>query len=89
MDTRIKLMIDANYDYKRYLRANSYWYKTLNRNPDMIDVFINEVKEKYKLRRVDKINNLIDKIDMVSKFINVLRWYFDRLCIWDNRWNRK
>ena len=73
MDTRIKLMIDANPDYKRYLRTNSYWYKTLNRNPDMIDVFINEVKDKYKLRASDKINDLIDKIDMVSKFINVLR----------------
>ena len=32
-----------------------------------------EVKEKYKLRTTDKINNLIDKIDMVSKLINVLR----------------
>lgn len=73
MDTRIKILIDTNSDYKRYLRSNSYWYKTLNRNPDMVDVFINEVKEKYKLRTTDKINNLIDKIDMISKFINVLR----------------
>ena len=43
------------------------------RNPEMIDTFISEVKEKYKLRTSDKINDLIDKIDMVSKFINVLR----------------
>lgn len=73
MDTRIKIMIDSNPDYKRYLRSNSYWYKTLNRKPEMIDTFISEVKEKYKLRTSDKINDLIDKIDMVSKFINVLR----------------
>lgn len=73
MDTRIKILIDTNPDYKRYLRSNSYWYKTLNRNPEMIDEFINEVKEKYKLRTSDKINNLIDKIDMLSRFMKVLR----------------
>lgn len=73
MDTRIKILLDSNPDYKKYIRSNSYWYKTLNRNPEMVDVFINEVKEKYKLRTTDKLNNIIDKIDMVSKFINVLR----------------
>ena len=39
----------------------------------MIDEFIKEVKEKYKLRTSDKINNVMDKIQMVSKFIDVLR----------------
>lgn len=73
MDTRIKLIIDSNPNYKRYLRSNSYWYKTLNRNPQMVDSFVKEVKEKYKLRTQDKINNIMDKIDMLSKFINVLR----------------
>ncbi len=66
-------MLDSNPEYKRYLRSNSYWYKTLNRNPEMINNFIDEVKEKYKLRTSDKLSDLIDKIDMVSKFINVLR----------------
>ena len=74
MDTKIKIIIDSNPDYKRYLRTNSYWYKILNRNPFLIDDFIREVKEKYKLRTTDKINDIMDKIDMVSKFINVLRW---------------
>ncbi len=73
MDTKIKLIIDSNPNYKRYLRSNSYWYKTLNRNPQMVYSFIKEVKEKYKLRTQDKINNIMDKIDMLSKFINVLR----------------
>ena len=73
MDTKIKLMIDSNPNYKNYLRSNSYWYKILNRNPDMFNNFVNEVKEKYKLRTSDKINDVIDKIDMISKFIDVLR----------------
>ena len=78
MDTKIKIIIDSNPDYKRYLRTNSYWYKILNRNPFLIDDFIREVKEKYKLRTTDKINDIMNKIDMVSKFINVLRWYYGR-----------
>lgn len=73
MNIKIKLFLDSNPDYKRYLRENSYWYKTLIRDPKMIDVLVEEVKDKYKLRTTDKINNIIDKIDMVSKFINVLR----------------
>ena len=73
MDTKIKILLDSNPNYKTYLRSNSYWYKNLNRNPDVIDIFINEVKEKYKLRTSDRINDFFDKIDMVSKFINILR----------------
>ena len=73
METRVKVILDSNNMYKTYLRSNSYWYKTLNRNPEAIDVFINEVKEKYKLTTQDKINNIVDKIDMINKFINVIR----------------
>ncbi len=73
MDTRIKIAIDSNPNYKEYLRTNSYWYKNLNRDPNSFNVFIEEVKEKYKLRTSDKINDVMDKIDMVSKFIDVLR----------------
>lgn len=73
MDIKIKLFLDSNPDYKKYLRNNSYWYKTLLRNPNLFDLFIEEVKEKYKLRTSDKISDIIDKIDMVSKFIDVLR----------------
>lgn len=73
MDTKIKVIIYSNPNYKKYLRANSYWYKTLNRNPDMINNFIYKVKEEYKLRTSDKISDFMDKIDMVSKLISVMR----------------
>ena len=73
METKIKLIIDSNKNYKDYLRSNSYWYKILNRNPEMINDFIKEVKEKYKLRPTDKINDFVDKLDMINKFIDVLR----------------
>lgn len=70
---RVKILLDSNPIYKEYIRYNSYWYKILNRNPELINSFIKEVKEKNKLTTADKINNAIEKIDMISKFINVLR----------------
>lgn len=49
-----------------YLRENSYWYKTLNRNPLEIDNMINEMKEKYGLRFKDKIDNFSNILDILS-----------------------
>ena len=70
---KIKLLLDSNPVYKEYIRYNSYWYKILNRNPELINSFIREVKEKNKLTTVDKINNTMEKIDMLSRFMNILR----------------
>lgn len=73
MDMRVKILLDSNPMYKEYIRYNSYWYKILNRNPELINNFIKEVKEKNKLTTTDKINGAIEKIDMLSKFINIMR----------------
>ena len=51
----------------KYLRENSHYYKILNRNPEMIDAMIEEMKTRYGLRRTDKINNMMDSISLVSK----------------------
>ena len=73
METKVKILLDSNPYYKEYIRYNSYWYKILNRDSNMINDFIKEVKERYKLRTSDKINDMIDKVNMISKFINILR----------------
>ena len=73
MDIKIRFLLDSNPDYRNYLRMNSYWYKILIRDPNKINDFISEYKEKNKLRTSDKINNMMDKINMVSKLIEVLR----------------
>ena len=73
MDMRVKILLDSNPMYKEYIRYNSYWYKILNRNPNLINEFIREVKEKNKLTTIDKINGAIEKMDMLSKFINIIR----------------
>ena len=71
LDLQFKIKNDPN--LQRYLRENSSWYKYLNRNPESLISFTEEMKERYKLRPGDKINNFVDKLDLISSFINVLK----------------
>ena len=73
MVPKLKIIFDSNQTYKYYLRTHSYWYKILNRNPNMMNNFIEEVKDEYKLRASDRINDFVDKLDMISKFMNAMR----------------
>ena len=58
---------------KRFLRENSYWYKYLNRNTLYYKDFINDMKNKYKLTPQDKLNKVIDNINMLNTFLEVLK----------------
>lgn len=55
------------------LKHNSSYIKELNRNPNSYKKFLNDMKEKYKLRVTDKINEAIDNIDLVSNVLEVLK----------------
>ena len=56
-----------------YLKENSEWFKYLNRNPKNYELFKNEIKTRYKLRKTDKINNAIENIDLISNVLNILK----------------
>ena len=56
--------------FHEYLRENSIWYKILTRYPEKYDEFINEMKIKYKLRTIDKIDNVVDTVDLITKIIS-------------------
>lgn len=71
LDVQFKIKSDAN--YQRYIRENSYWYKTLNRNPERFNDFVGEMKERYRLRPTDKISDVAEKLDLVRTFLNVLK----------------
>lgn len=71
MNQNIKKKLDENVKYKELLRQNSYYYKYLNRDPNYYDQFVKEIKEKYKLRTIDKIDNIIDTVDIISKVISI------------------
>ena len=65
----VKLRKDPK--YLEFLRQYSYWYKKLNRIPDSYNEFIDEMKTKYKLRTIDKIDNIVDSVDLISKILNI------------------
>lgn len=71
LETQFRIKSDSN--YSRYLRENSRWYKILNRNPERFNDFVNEMKEKYRLRPSDKISDVADKLDLVRAFLSVLQ----------------
>ena len=73
MNLDVQFKIKNNPMLQKYIIENSYWYKNLNRNPDLIEVLTDEMKEKYKLTTADKINNLGQKLELISTFINVLK----------------
>ena len=69
----IQYKIKNNPNYIRFIRENSTWYKILNRNPLEFKNFELEVKNKYKLNTSDKLNKMIEDIDMLQKFIEILK----------------
>ena len=73
MTLDLQFKINNNELLIKYLKENSYMYKYLNRSDIYFNDFINYMKEDYKLRTSDKVNNFIDKLDMLSSFIEVLK----------------
>lgn len=71
LDVQFKIKNDKM--LQKYIRENSYWYKILNRNPNMINTMVDQMKEKYKLTTADKINNISEKLDLIKTFMNILK----------------
>ena len=71
VETRLKIKSDPN--LYRYLRENSYWYKYLNRSPIFLRRLEEEMKEKYRLRSVDKIENISNSLNLIKSFLEVMR----------------
>lgn len=71
IDTQFK--INSNFNYQRFIRENPIWYKILNRNPMEFNNFTREVKDSYKLNPSDKINKMIDNLNMIQNFLDVLK----------------
>ena len=71
LETIIKIKNNAL--LQRYIRENSYWYKILNRNPNMLNYLEKKKKKAYKLTTTDKINDLSNKIDLIKTFMNAFK----------------
>lgn len=55
------------------LKENSEWIKYLNRDPRKYEEFVVVMKEKYRLRKTDKINDVIDNIDLISNLFSAIK----------------
>ena len=56
--------------FLNYLRQNSYRYKILNRDSNSYNKFVHDMKIKYKLRAIDKVDNFVDSVDLITKIID-------------------
>lgn len=73
MQQSIKVKLNENIKLKEYLKYESYWYKELNRNTLNYDKYVNYIKEKYKLRITDKVNDFVNNIDTISSVLEVFK----------------
>ena len=73
MSIDLQYKINSNPTYIRFLRENSYWYKFLNRDPSYFKEFILDMKDKYGLKPTDRLNKMLDNINMLQMFIDVLK----------------
>ena len=73
MTNEVNNKLKSNPLYIKYLREHSYYYKLLNRDPNLINGFIEEVKKEYKLRSIDRISKLSDYMDFFSSIVSNLK----------------
>ena len=70
-DILLRIRTDPN--IFSYLKYHSYWYKSLIRNPDSINIMISEMKKEYKLTAADKLSDMNDKLKTIRTFLEVLK----------------
>lgn len=73
MNIKTQLIIKSNPNIYQYLRENSYWYKYLNRNPNVMKELIIEMKQKYKLTTSDKLERINNGVSMINSFMDILK----------------
>ena len=73
MNLELQYKINADYQQKKFLRENSVWYKYLNRHNNYYKNFLDDMKDKYKLKPSDKIAKAVDNINMINTFLEVLK----------------
>jgi len=71
MDLQLKIRNDQR--LQSFIRQYPYWYKNLNRNPDIYNEFVKDMKEKYKITTADKLNKTLNSISMLQTFLEVLK----------------
>lgn len=67
-----QMIIQKNPLLKKYLRENSYYYKLLNRNPELIKQMYSDMQKAYKLTLNDRLDKVKDNLVMINSFMDIL-----------------
>ncbi len=73
MSLDVQFKINSNAMYQKFIRENPYWYKILNRDPLEFKNFVLDLKDKYELKVSDRINKMLDNINTIQTFLDVLK----------------
>lgn len=73
MELEIQQKLREDTKMYAYLKENSEWIKELNRSGANYPKFIEEMKNKYKLHITDKVNDVIDNMDLISTVLSTLK----------------
>ena len=73
MQAYLQVAFRENPKSYRQLKENSYYFKELNRGLVDYKKFNEDMKIKYKERVTDKINNVVENMDLISSVLDVLK----------------
>ena len=73
MELELQRKIKENPKLYSHLKQNSRWIKVLNRNPLAFKEFSDSMKSQYKERATDKMDEVLDNIDLISSFLNAMK----------------
>lgn len=73
MSLDVQYLLKSQEQYLTYLRSHSYWYKELNRDPEKLRDFLEEVRAFYKLRTSDRIEKAIETVEFLESVLSTMQ----------------
>lgn len=73
MEKYLQIAFRENSKMYELLKQNSYYFKGLNRGVIDYKKFVSDMKTKYKERPKDKLESIMDNMELVSSVLNVLK----------------
>ena len=67
------IYLKSNPKLYQYLKENSEWLKQLNRSNHSLKKFESFIKDKYHLKKTDKISDVLDNLDIVTNLLSTLK----------------
>ena len=73
MQLHLQMPFKSNPKEYIHLKEHSYFIKEFNRGNLDFKTFTEDMKKMYNERLSDKINNVVENIDLISSVLNILK----------------